>query len=73
MALMKQKLHDLKQCNFQFERFEKRAKSVCSNAFFKNLKSVQKVGKKLLQLFESWQEETRTDTLETAWVWLGCT
>jgi hypothetical protein len=43
------------------------------NAFQKrfenNLKSVQKVGKSGRGLFESWQEETRTDTLATDWVW----
>jgi hypothetical protein len=40
------------------------------------LKSVQtlfennlKAFKKLARLFENWQEETRTETLETDWVW----
>jgi hypothetical protein len=68
IALMKQKLHDFEQCNFQFERFRKACKKRSnafekrSNAFENNLKSVQKVGAAFRKL-------ASTETLATDWVW----
>jgi hypothetical protein len=52
ISWMKQKLHDLEQCNFQFERLRK----VFKRSFLK-FKKRSKSGQKLARLFESWQEE----------------
>jgi hypothetical protein len=37
--------------------------------FLKNFKKRSKSGQKRPRLFESWQEETHMDTLETHWAW----